>query len=119
MNKTARFSMGLVLVAGSYMVTNVSAGETDLHDGQHRTGVITEFLGNMVHPEAPVNNNLGVPQSGASTGHFEPNGVRHDSRKKGAHRDSRKDVRHVDPKGVPHFQQGVPTPCDKGVVPQG
>jgi hypothetical protein len=118
MNKTARFSMGLMLVAGSYMAMNVSAGETDLHDGQHRTGAITEFLGNMVHPEAPTNNDVGVPQFGAPTGHVDPNGVRHGVPFMGHQQDSPTGAPHGSPTGAPHFQQGAQTPCDKGVVPQ-
>ena len=127
MSKTARFSMLVMLVAGSYMVTNVSAGEVVVGE-QHHTGAITDFIGKMVKPE-------GAPQFGAPTGHADPNGVRHGAPYMGHNEGSNTSAPLMTPNGVPqgfprfdgpvgaphapHFQQGVPTPCDKGVAPQG
>ena len=125
MSKTARFSMLVMLVAGSYMVTNVSAGEVVVGE-QHHTGAITDFIGKMVKPE-------GAPQFGA------PTGVQHDAPYMGHNEGSQTGAPHgaplMAPTGAPqgfpqfngpagaphapHFQPGAPTPCDKGVVPQG
>ena len=129
MSKTARFSMLVMLVAGSYMVTDVSAGEVVVGE-QHHTGAITDFIGKMVKPE-------GAPQFGAPTG--APTGVQHDAPYMGHNEGSQTGAPHgaplMAPTGAPqgfpqfngpagaphapHFQPGAPTPCDKGVVPQG
>lgn len=116
--------MLVMLVAGSYMVTNVSAGEVVVGE-QHHTGAITDFIGKMVKPE-------GAP-------HGAPTGVQHDAPYMGHNEGSQTGAPHgaplMAPTGAPqgfpqfngpggaphapHFQPGAPTPCDKGVVPQG
>ena len=124
MNKTARFSIALMMVAG--LATIVSAGQVGEVDvkPQH-TGAITQFLGDMVHPNSPTNNTVGVPQSGAMQ--HAPHGVPQGDQRlvpfMGQQQGS--------PMGAPHapyfeqgspndtlFQQGAQTPCDKGVAPQ-
>ena len=121
MNKTARFSIALMMVAG--LATSVAAGEVgEVNGGQH-TGAITQFLGDMVHPKAPTDNTVGVPQSGAMQ--HAPHGAPQDVPFMGQHQGSPMGA----PQGVPyfeqgaphapHFQQGAQTPCDKGVAPQG
>ena len=124
MNKTARFSIALMMVAG--LATSVSAGEVgEVNGGQH-TGAITQFLGDMVHPNSPTNNTVGVPQSGAMqhAPHGAPQGAPQGVPFMGQQQGSPMGAPHAPyfeqgAPHAPHFQQGAQTPCDKGVAPQG
>jgi|TARA_B110000467_G_scaffold102668_1_gene93140 hypothetical protein len=132
MNKTVRFSICLMLVAGSYMVTNVSAGEVvDQYDAPQRAGAITNFLGNMVHPEAPAGNAVGVPQSGEMNHapHGSPTNVPQGVPFMGHQQGSPTGAPHGAPMMAPHGAPAVPftapngaplngiSPCDNKGVP--